>query len=176
MATEFWPSEDPKEPLPSERLAGYVYGQFMDAIQKEESEGIRDQESLNGTFIQRVPTDTQHTLLRGSRRIVLKPPHPNDLPGYFCEAFAVSLTEGARALPNREFMEVVDFYIIRDYVKGRPGPHYLVNGDGAHSVDPEDTIGSLQEMMEGATEISPFDTAELFFTKYRRYNMVAISE
>lgn len=172
--------EEFHEPLPSLKLISYLHGQFLDAVQKEESEGGRGHEAPNGTFIQRVPTDAEdrHVLLRGSRRIVLKPPHPSDIPGFHCAVYAVRLDEDSRNLPNREYLEAVDFYVVRDYSSGRGGPHMLLNADGAHNadVDPGGGLIGVGGVTPEGGVISALETSEQMLAKYSGYNIVAVTD
>jgi hypothetical protein len=175
MTFEHW--QVPYEKLPTDRLLDYINGQFLDAIQKEESEGMRGYDAENGTFIQRVSTDQGHVLLRGSRRILLKPPHPVDVPGTYCEVFAVSLDESNRSLTNKEFIEKTDFYILRDFTNGRPGPYWLLNGDGAQVASTDDA--AMRHYSAETVDSNPFkphETAEKMVDKYLRYNIVATTE
>jgi hypothetical protein len=177
MAAEFWHEfGEFHEKLPSEKLILYVHGQFLDAIQKEKSEDSRNQGTLNGTFIQRVPTDEAHPLLRGSRRIVLKPPHPADIPGFHCEVFAVRLDESSRSLPHEEYMKDVDFYVLRDYTNKRPGPYWLLNEDGASTAEVDDIAPLEPDDFVTASSLEYLEIAEEMFRKYSGYNIVALSE
>jgi hypothetical protein len=180
MSAEFWhESSESFEALPQRRLMAYFKGQFADAIEKESAESRRDDDSLNGTFIQRIPLDQGHELTRGSRRIILKPPHPNDIPGYYCEVYALRFEDSARDLPNRDYLENVNHYLLRDFNHGRPGPFWLLDDDGARIVDvADDTIGAIEEYggSDETATLDDFVIAESMLEKYKGYNIVASAE
>jgi hypothetical protein len=177
MAAEFW-GESPEfhEKLPSDRLVAYLHGQFMDAVQKETSEGIRDEANVNGAFIKRVPLDSGHDLLRGSRRILLKPPHPGDIPGFHCEVYAVRLDEGSRTLSHEDYLAGVDFYVLRDYTNGRPGPYWLINEDGAGTAEVDDVVPLEPNDFVSASAFEYLEIADNMLGKYSGYNIVASAE
>lgn len=164
------------EKLPTDRLVAYLHGQFMDAVQKETSEGFRDEANINGAFIQRVPLDSGHALLRGSRRIVLKPPHPVDLPGFHCVVYAVRLNEESKALSDSEYLDDVDFYVLRDYTNGRPGPYWLINEDGAGTAEVDDVVPFNVADFPDLNVMEYIDIAGNMLEKYSGYNIVASAE
>lgn len=129
---------------------------------------------MNGMFIRRVPLDAGHELTRGSRRILLKPPHPNDLPGYHCEVFALRFDEGSRALQDEDYLSGVTHYLLRDFTHGRPGSFWLIDDNGAQIVDTEAADYMAVASPDNFDDpLSLFEVAEKMFSKYSGYNIVA---
>lgn len=154
----------------------YFYGQFKDAIQKESSENRRDDDSLNGMFIQRIPLEAGHDLTRGSRRIILKPPHPHDIPGYYCEVYALRFEDTARNETNEDYLRDVKHYLLRDFTHGRPGSFWLIDDDGARVVDVDDPESAMIGENGGINALDAFEVADAMLFKYKGYNIVASAE
>ena len=108
----------------------YLQGQFSDAVEKELSEDSRGEESVNGTFIQHalVEDETTPGLVQGAWRIVLKDPHPYDLPGTYTEVYAIMPVQDA----DKRLAPLASIFIVRDVDHGAEGPWLSVDENGAY--------------------------------------------
>jgi hypothetical protein len=162
--------EDP----PAERLLKYLRGQFIDAYDKQAAENRRGELALHGSFVQRVPLDVGHALTRGTDRIVMKPPHPRDQPGYYCEAFIILLAEDREYDERQMVAGQATKFLIREYTDNLPGPFWLVDEEGTHPVDFD--FKTLDVGLFAGDDAAAQYRAEEMLEQLSTYNIVAASE
>jgi hypothetical protein len=159
---------------PAKRLLRYLRGQFVDAYDKEAAELRRGERAIHGSFVQRVPLDVGHALTRGADRIVMKSPHPKDQPGYYCEAFLILLAERREYEHRQDVALTADKFLIRQYTDNRPGPFWLIDGEGAHPADVDLDAITFDSIALGETT-SQY-RAEEMLEQISTYNIVAASD
>ena len=153
-------------------LVAYLSGQLSDARAKEGAENYRGDRSAHGSFVQKVPIEVGHMLTRGSERVVLKPPHPHDSPGTYCEVYAVApfdpdLPEATELLGER--------FLVRESLDGQVGPFRLVDESGVHQVDVQD-VSHIFDHIDVDDPLKQYDLADELLARVSTYNIVASQE
>ncbi len=175
MSEGFPPAEtEPgmNEQYPPDALISYFQGQFSDAYIKQSLEETREAKSQNGEFVRSVPIESGHNLTRGSHRILLKPPHPSDTSGVYCEVYAVLINRLASEEPGAQ----AEAFVIRDFTHNRPGPFWLADHSGVISIEVEDQFIAASDDPLYSADASPVDRARSMLNKYSKYNIVASSD
>lgn len=153
-------------------LVAYLDGQFSDARRKEGAEDERSDFSAHGSFINQVPIENGHMLTRGSERIVLKPPHPNDTPGTFCEVYAIEPYDP----DNQDEQTLLEQrFLVRESLDGQIGPFRLVDQFGAHPAEVDADVSYLFGN-QPQDPLLPFVWADELFERLSTYNIVASNE
>ncbi len=108
-----------------EELNQVLEEQFELAQRLEWIEDAKGPHASKGRYYKHVvlpvgPDQTRHSL-----RIVMKQPHPEDVPGTFWEIFKLMPKLGD------EMEELPQQYVLRNYTEGRPGPFWITGEDNA---------------------------------------------
>lgn len=166
------------EQTPADKLLGYLRGQFNRAYADQKAELLEEQYHDNGAFIRRVVAtetgDILPNILDKSDRIVLKPPHPNDIPGFYCEVYAIYDSEVAELTKDDEPGVHAKSFVLRDYSNSRPGQHFwIINTEGVSSLEINNQPDTLPIMNESTALVNPQDIAQSMYNKYSTYSIIA---
>lgn len=138
MSEQYPPSIDDQEMnenFPPFKLVDYFRSQFADGYKKQHSEGTSGINTDNGEFVRTVPLEDPvngSPLTRGTHRVILKPPHPKDLSGFYCEVFALFSSTEEVDEPGSH----AETFVVRDFTNGRPGPFWMADAKaGVTSTD-----------------------------------------
>lgn len=172
-------NQDAHEQYPPFALVAYFQSQFADGYDKQHSEGVSGHNTDNGEFVRTLAVEDSidgHYLTRGADRIILKPPHPVDSQGDYCEIFAVNLDGKYSSDGMGSYAET---FVLCDFEKGKPGPFWLVGLDGVVGLDMDFDIESITnpEDSTGDSDLTtPVERAESMLKKYSTYNIVASTD
>lgn len=125
----------------------------------------RAYEHPKGALYQRMPIDApDHALIRGSVRLVMKPPHPKDTTGLFTEVFVLPVQDDV--IP-----ETPEHFLLRSFVDGSAGPFWFVDANGVH---PDDVTQLTQEQV-AQDPLAALERAEEFYEMLADYSVVPSS-
>ena len=165
------------EQFPPEALISYFQNQFRDGYVKQNSELSTDDSIYNGEFVRSEPVEEAHNITRGSHRIILKPPHPTDTAGFYCEVYAIFDKRLAESTNDEIPGANARMFVVRDFNNGRSGPFFLVDEDGAICIDIfEDGIITASDDDIIPDSIAPLERAESMLKKFKHYNIVASTD
>lgn len=177
VMNEAYPTEQNNgdhEQFPPYALIKYFQNQFADGYAKQASEVDQVGTEANGEFVRGEPIEQKNSITRGSDRIILKPPHPRDLAGFFTEVYAIFNKSEAHIAGDNTPGAHARVFVVRDFIKGRPSPFFLVDEDGAIRIDifEEDIISATDDNII-PDSIGPIERAEAMYREYRHCNIVA---
>jgi hypothetical protein len=156
------------------RLIRYLRGRFAAAYEQMAAGSRQGEMALHGSFVQRVPIDVGHALTKGADRIVMKPPHPRDEPGYYCEAYLILFQSDREYIDRQEIAEHATKFLVREFVDHLSGPPFwLVDEDGVHPVEVD--LEKIHPSME-STSATAQNRAEEMLERISTYNIVASSD
>lgn len=172
-------------------LMDYIRTQFEAAYQKEFTSGQHTGNTNNGSFYKQMPIPNagEHSLVKNSTKIVLKPPFSTLIRGVedsFIEIFSITLRgeDGHETAEYDGFF--ADQYLVRSFSHGRFGGYDLVSEDGVFGaeINEFDPITGYDYLNQGMSAVEdevnsamrPIIRASELLTLISGYNIVATSD